>query len=54
MMSAHVHGVPGEETVLQFAGAGAVTVTALAMAGRLGLARLGRRLRRTRETRDES
>jgi hypothetical protein len=41
-MLAHIMGMPVEETVLQFAPAGAVTVTAFAIAGRL-LSRLRRR-----------
>jgi hypothetical protein len=54
MMVGHVHGVPVEETILQFAGAGAAILTAATIAGRLGLARLRRLLRHTREARDES
>jgi hypothetical protein len=42
-MLAHIMGMPVEETVLQFAPAGAVTVTAFAVAGRLLLNRLKRR-----------
>jgi hypothetical protein len=53
-MLAHVAGIPVEESVVQFAQAGAALVTAAAIAGRLGLARLRRRLRHTREARDES
>jgi len=41
-MLAHIMGIPVEETVLQLAPAGAVTVTAFAIAGR----RLFHRLRR--------
>jgi len=43
MMLAHVMGIPVEESVLQLAPAGAVTVTAFAIAGRRLLARLRRR-----------
>ena len=43
MMLAHVMGLPVEESVLQLAPAGALTVTALAIAGRRLLARLRRR-----------
>jgi NADPH:quinone reductase-like Zn-dependent oxidoreductase len=49
---AHVHGVPLEETILQFAGAGAVTLSALAIAGRLGRARLRRLLRHRQPAND--
>ena len=42
-MLAHVMGLPVEESVLQLAPAGAVTVTAFAIAGRRLLARLRRR-----------
>ena len=41
-MLGHIMGMPVEETVLQFAPAGAVTVTAFAIAGR----RLHNRLKR--------
>ena len=44
MIIAHIMGIPVEETVLQFAGIGAVTVTAVAIAGRVSLGRLRRRL----------
>jgi hypothetical protein len=53
-MLAHIIGIPVEESVVQLAPAGAAMVTAAAIAGRLGLARLRRRLRHTREARDES
>jgi hypothetical protein len=43
MMLGHVMGLPVEESVLQLAPAGAVTVTAFAIAGRRLLARLRRR-----------
>jgi hypothetical protein len=43
---AHIMGIPVEESVLQFAGAGAVTVTAVAIAGRATLGRMVSRLRR--------
>jgi hypothetical protein len=52
-MLAHISGIPVEESVLQLAPAGAAIVTAAAIAGRLGLARLRRRLRHTREARNE-
>ena len=42
-MLAHIMGMPVEETVLQFAPAGAVTVTAFAIAGRRLFNRLKRR-----------
>jgi hypothetical protein len=45
MMLAHIMGLPIEESVLQLAPAGAVIVTAAAIAGRAGLGRLRRRLR---------
>jgi hypothetical protein len=54
MMLAHVMGIPVEESVVQLAPAGAAILTAAAIAGRLGLARLRRGLRHTREARDES
>jgi hypothetical protein len=54
MMLAHVMGMPVEESLVQLAPAGAAIVTTAAVASRLGLARLRRRLRRTREDRDES
>jgi hypothetical protein len=50
---AHIMGIPVEETALQLAAVGGATVTAFAIAGRLGLARLRRRLHHTREARDE-
>jgi hypothetical protein len=43
MIVAHIMGLPVEETVLQLAPAGAVTVTAVAIAGRRLLSRLRRR-----------
>jgi len=43
---AHIMGIPVEETVLQFAGVGAVTATAVAIACRTSLGRLRRQLRR--------
>ena len=46
MIVAHVTGVPVEETILQFAPAGAALVTAFAIAARASLARLLRRLPR--------
>jgi uncharacterized membrane protein AbrB (regulator of aidB expression) len=45
-MLGHIMGIPVEESVLQFAPAGAVTVTAVAIAGRARLGRLLDRLRR--------
>jgi hypothetical protein len=42
-MLGHIMGMPVEETVLQFAPAGAVTVTAFAITGRRLLSRLRRR-----------
>jgi hypothetical protein len=38
----HIMGIPVEESVLQFAPAGAVTLTAFAIAGRRLLARIRR------------
>jgi translation initiation factor IF-1 len=46
----HVFGIPVEESVLQLAGTGAVTVTVVTIAGRDRLARLRGRLRRRRVT----
>jgi hypothetical protein len=43
MTVAHIMGLPVEESVLQLAPAGAVTVTAFAIAGRALLTRLWRR-----------
>ena len=43
MILGHIMGIPVEETVLQLAPAGAVTVTAFAFAGRRLLYRLRRR-----------
>jgi hypothetical protein len=54
MMLAHVMGIPVEESVVQLAPAGAAIVTSAAIAGRLGLARLRRWFRHSREARDES
>jgi hypothetical protein len=45
MIVAHIAGLPIEESVLQFAPAGAAMMTAIAIAGRAGLGRLRRRLR---------
>ena len=42
MIVGHVMGLPIEESVLQFAPAGAVTLTAFAIAGRRFLARFRR------------
>jgi hypothetical protein len=42
----HIFGLPVEESVLQLAGTGAVTVTVATIAGRNSLTRLRRRLRR--------
>jgi hypothetical protein len=46
MMVAHIMGIPFEESVLQLAPAGAAMATAVAIAGRTGLGRIQRRLRR--------
>jgi hypothetical protein len=46
MMLGHVMGAPVEETVVQFAGAGAVMVTTVVLLGRAQLGRLLTRLRR--------
>jgi hypothetical protein len=46
MILGHVMGLPIEETVLQFASAGAATVMAVSYAGRARLARILRRVRR--------
>jgi hypothetical protein len=46
MMLAHIMGAPVEETVVQFAGSGAVMVTAVALLGRTKVGRLLTRLRR--------
>jgi hypothetical protein len=43
MIVAHIMGLPVEETVLQLAPAGAVTVTAVTIASRRLLSRLRRR-----------
>jgi hypothetical protein len=43
---AHIMGLPVEESVLQLAPAWAAMMTALAIAGRAGLVRLRRLLRR--------
>ncbi len=45
MILAHIVGLPIEESVLQLAPAGAAMVTALVIAGRVGLDSLRRRLR---------
>jgi hypothetical protein len=42
MIVAHIAGAPVEETVVQFAGSGAVILTTLALLGRAKLARLRR------------
>ena len=42
MILAHIMGIPVEESVLQFAPAGAVTLTAFAIAGRRLLTRIRR------------
>ena len=44
MILAHIMGIPIEESVLQFAPAGAAMVTAVAIAGRARLGRLRCRL----------
>ena len=43
MMLGHIMGIPVEESVLQLAPAGALTMTAFAIAGRRLLTRLRRR-----------
>lgn len=40
MIVAHINGIPIEETVVQLASAGAVTVTAIAVVGRTRFGRL--------------
>jgi hypothetical protein len=45
MMLSHIMGMPLEESVLQLLPAGAAIGTAVALAGRTTLGRLGRRLR---------
>ncbi len=45
MILAHITGIPIEESVLQLAPAGAAIVTAVAIAGRMTLARMRGRLR---------
>jgi len=42
----HIMGLPIEESVLQLAPAGAAIATAVAVAGRMGLGSVRRRLRR--------
>jgi hypothetical protein len=42
----HIMGIPVEESVLQLAPAGAATTTLIAIAGRTGLGRLRKWLRR--------
>ena len=46
MILAHIMGIPVEETVVQFASAGAVIVSAAAIAGRAKLGRMLNQLRR--------
>jgi hypothetical protein len=46
MIVGHIAGAPVEETVVQFAGSGAVMVTAVALLGRAKFGRLLTRLRR--------
>ena len=46
MIVAHIMGIPIEESVFQLAPAGAVTLTAVAIAARTTLARFRRRGRR--------
>jgi hypothetical protein len=48
MIVGHIMGLPVEETVLQFAPAGAATVTMAAFLGRAKLARVLGRVRRRR------
>ena len=45
MIVAHITGIPVEESVMQLAPAGAAIVTAVAIAGRMRLDRIRRRLR---------
>ena len=45
MIVGHITGIPVEETVLQFAPAGAAIVTAIAIAGRMTVEGIRRRLR---------
>ena len=45
-MLGHIAGAPVEETVVQFAGSGAVMVTAFVLLGRTKVGRLLTRLRR--------
>jgi NADPH:quinone reductase-like Zn-dependent oxidoreductase len=45
-MIAHVMGLPVEESVLQLGAAGAVTMTAVAVAGRSTVSRFLNRMRR--------
>ncbi len=51
-MVGHVMGLPIEESVLAFVGAGAAMGTAIAIAGRTGLGRLRHLLRRSPEPDD--
>ena len=46
MIVAHIMGIPVEESVLELAPAGAVMVSAVALAGRTRLGRMLKRLRR--------
>ena len=46
MILGHIMGIPVEETVVQLVPAGAATVTAVAIVGRVTLDRFRRRLRR--------
>ena len=46
MILAHIMGIPVEESALQFAPAGTAAVTIVAIAGRAGVDRLVRWLRR--------
>lgn len=46
MMVGHIAGAPVEETLVQFAGSGAVMVTVVALLGRATVGRLLTRLRR--------
>jgi hypothetical protein len=46
MILAHIMGIPVEESALQLAPAGAAVVTVVAIAGRAGLDRVVRWLRR--------
>ena len=48
MILGHIQGIPIEESIFQLAPAGAAMLAAAAVAGRAGVDRLKRRLRRAR------